>query len=103
MVNVWTADYGPDGKLIWEGQRASGGGLVWRAFLDWDATTLPGQLEGVGGGFPRFPWGEDREVDLMVFTGNCIPSRSGLRVAFTGDFQPVKDRVFPGTPEGAVR
>lgn len=102
-VNVWTADYGDDGQLIWDGHQAAGQGRVWQAFLDWDATTPPGSLEGVGGGFPRFPWGEDGAVDLMVFTGNYLPSRADIRVAFTGEFQPVKDRVFPGTPKGAVR
>lgn len=100
---MWVADYGVDGELVWDGDRAEGWGRVWRAFRAFDKSTPPGAFEKVGGGFPSFPWGEDKEVDLMVFTGNYIPSRSGLRVAFTGDFQSVKDRVFPGTPKGAVR
>lgn len=100
---MWVADYGVDGELVWDGDRAKGWGRVWRAFQAFDGATPPGALEKVGGGYPSFPWGNDRETDLMVFTGNYVPSAASVTPAFSGDYKPVRDRVFPGTPEGAFR
>lgn len=100
---MWKADYGPEGILVWNGYEAEGWGRAWRSFTAFDDQTTPGKYVGIGGGYPRFPWGDDRETDLMVFIGKYLPASSDVRVAFSGDFQEVKDRVVPGTPEGAVR
>jgi hypothetical protein len=99
----WTIEYGPDGALGFAGQ-ASATGRVGRVWEQFKSMQRPGEKINAGGGYPYFVWGDDPEVDLMVFaSGYYLPSRPTIEPTYRGDYAEVRARVLPATPKGAVR
>ena len=100
----WMIDFGPDGSLGWEDGRTDATRRVADLLSDTLAETPDWAEIGIGGGYPRFNKDEDPEAFMFAWALAVYPrSRIATGPKFSGDYEAVRDRVIPATPEGAVR